>query len=102
MTRYAKYRARVSALALDPAIQGIVYCGIFLLLPLGHALIPLFMREVVYMLWVLKEVLQIAAPGGDPHACRLYVFSKQEGRGGEGRGCASVAVERLLGSCGRG
>ncbi|CAN0388629.1 unnamed protein product [Pylaiella littoralis] len=61
--RYIKYRARVSALALDPAVQGIVYCAIFMLMPLGHALIPLLLKESVYLLWVIKEVLQIAAPG---------------------------------------
>lgn len=62
-SRYVKYRARVAALALDPAIQGIIYCGIFMFMPLGTALLPLFMKELVYMLWVIKEVLQIAAPG---------------------------------------
>lgn len=62
-SRYVKYRARVAALALDPAIQGIVYCGIFMFMPLGTALLPLFMKELVYMLWVIKEVLQIVAPG---------------------------------------
>eukprot|EP00752_Nemacystus_decipiens_P008550 g7637.t1 len=61
--RYVKYRARVAALALDPAVQGIVYCAIFMLMPLGHALLPLLLKESVYLLWVIKEVLQIAAPG---------------------------------------
>eukprot|EP00904_Undaria_pinnatifida_P002520 jgi/Undpi1/12269/HiC_scaffold_5.g01945.m1 len=60
--RYVKYRARVSALALDPAVQGIVYCGIFMFMPLKNALLPLLLRESVYLLWVVKEVLQIAAP----------------------------------------
>lgn len=62
-SRYVKYRARVSALALDPAVQGIVYCGIFMLMPLSLALVPLLLKESVYLLWVMKEVLQIAAPG---------------------------------------
>ncbi|CAM9675735.1 unnamed protein product [Laminaria digitata] len=62
-SRYMKYRARVSALALDPAVQGIVYCGIFMFMPLRNALLPLLLRESVYLLWVVKEVLQIAAPG---------------------------------------
>lgn len=62
-SRYVKYRARVSALALDPAVQGIVYCAIFVFMPLGHALLPLMLKESVYLLWVIKEVLQIAAPG---------------------------------------
>lgn len=53
----------MSALALDPAVQGIVYCAIFMLMPLGHALLPLLLKESVYLLWVIKEVLQIAAPG---------------------------------------
>ncbi|CAN0147968.1 unnamed protein product, partial [Hapterophycus canaliculatus] len=60
--RYVKYRARVSALALDPAVQGIVYCAVFMLMPLGHALLPLLVKEAVYLLWVVKEVLQIVAP----------------------------------------
>ncbi|CAM9981030.1 unnamed protein product [Ectocarpus sp. 6 AP-2014] len=62
-SRYVKYRARVSALALDPAVQGIVYCGIFMLMPLSLALIPLLLKESVYLLWVMKEALQITAPG---------------------------------------
>lgn len=62
-SRYVKYKARVSALALDPAVQGIVYCAIFIFMPLGHALLPLVLKESVYLLWVIKEVLQIAAPG---------------------------------------
>lgn len=62
-SRYQKFRARVSALALDPAVQGIVYCGIFMFMPLGNALLPLILKESVYLLWVIKEVLQIAAPG---------------------------------------
>lgn len=53
----------MSALALDPAVQGIVYCAIFMFMPLGHALLPLLLKESVYLLWVIKEVLQIAAPG---------------------------------------
>eukprot|EP00903_Cladosiphon_okamuranus_P016414 g15135.t1 len=60
--RYVKYKARVSALALDPAVQGIVYCAIFMFMPLGHALLPLLLKESVYLLWVIKEILQIAAP----------------------------------------
>lgn len=63
----------MSALALDPAVQGIVYCAIFMLMPLGHALIPLLLKESVYLLWVIKEVLQIAAPG-DEHSRFFLVF----------------------------
>ncbi|CAM9587371.1 unnamed protein product [Discosporangium mesarthrocarpum] len=58
-----KIRARVKALALDPAVQCLVYCAIFLALPLGQALIPLVLREVVYLMMVVKEMLQLAAPG---------------------------------------
>ena len=53
----------MAALALDPAVQGIVYCGIFMLMPLGNALLPLLLKEYVYLIWVVKEVLQIMAPG---------------------------------------
>lgn len=50
-------------MALDPAVQGLIYCFIFLFMPLGKALIPLMLKEAVYLLWVTKEVLQIASPG---------------------------------------
>lgn len=73
-SRYVKYRARVSALALDPAVQGIVYCAIFMLMPLGHAFLPLLVKESVYLLWVVKEVLQIAAPGDRPVFFFCFVF----------------------------
>lgn len=62
-SRYAKYRARVTVLALDPAVQGIVYCGLVMLVPLANALFPLMLKEALYLVWVIKEVLLIVAPG---------------------------------------
>lgn len=62
-TRYAKYRAKVEAMALDPAIQTIIYCLVFLFIPLDNSLVSPLFKEGVYLLWVCKEVLQIISPG---------------------------------------
>ncbi|CAM9311743.1 unnamed protein product [Phaeothamnion confervicola] len=60
--RYGKFRDRVTLLAADPAVQSLVYCTIFLLLPLGRALAPLALREAVYLACAAAEILGLAAP----------------------------------------
>jgi hypothetical protein len=62
-SKYSKFRGRVTALARDPAIQTLVYCALFLPGPhLGLALAPLLLREAVYLLLVLGQVLSLALP----------------------------------------
>ncbi|CAM9433663.1 unnamed protein product, partial [Chrysoparadoxa australica] len=60
--RYSKFKGRVSATARDPAAQGMLYCCIFLNMPVKKALAPLVVKEIVYVLWALKAVLGIASP----------------------------------------
>jgi hypothetical protein len=62
-SKYSKFKGRVTALARDPAIQTLVYCALFLPGPrLSLALAPLLLREAVYLLLVLGQVLSLAVP----------------------------------------
>lgn len=56
-----------------------------MLMPLGNALLPLLLKESVYLMWVIKEVLQIAAPGQEKVEMGVGQGHEVRGAGGADR-----------------
>jgi hypothetical protein len=60
--RYAAYRASAALIAAEPCVQHLLYCALFLLVPMGPALAPLALRELAYSLLVGRQVLALGFP----------------------------------------